>query len=295
MTAPNQKLAYRIIDATLRSVLRLAPPSRLAQSLALTWGYRFQPRQRTIRLRSGLLFRYERADFIPLLLHYTGTFEPRVIELLSRLVEPGDVVVDVGANIGFHSLESWRATGPRGKVISIEASPHHATALRRNLELNGLPTDNVINVAVGDHDGDVTLGLPTGGNQGMFGINAGTESAFTVRLTRIDDLLATKDLSKLALVKLDIEGSELGALHGARETLRKHQPAILIELNDTALTRCGASSAEVVRFLEEAGYIGWAIADGALRAIVAKEPHECDECIFLHVDDDKNRKKLLRS
>jgi FkbM family methyltransferase len=227
-------------------------------------------------------FYYEGTDFIPLLLHYLGTFEPAVVEQIRRLAKPGDTVLDVGANIGFHTLESWHAVGNMGRVISIEASSKHAAAIRRNLGANNLPTGDVINVAVGDHDGEVTLSLPEGGNQGMFGINAGNDEAFTIPLRRIDDLLC--DLSRLSVIKMDIEGSELWALQGAAKTIRRHKPAILVEINDGALARCGASSAEVVQLLSEFGYAGTVINGGA--RVRGTEPHECDECLFLPVDGD---------
>src|SRR5205814_1997897 len=161
----------------------------------------------------------------------------RLIEYLKAIAKPGSTVLDVGANIGFHTLEAWRAVGNTGRVISIEASPAHADAVRRNLETNDFPTGEIINVAVGARDGEVSLGLPEGGNEGMFGINAGPEKAFSVPLRRIDDLLDARGVDRLDLIKIDIEGSELEALRGATRTLSSHQPAILIELNDVALQR----------------------------------------------------------
>jgi FkbM family methyltransferase len=269
-------LAYRAVDAVLRMLLPKAP-QELAERVALQWGYRFRPRPRIVRLRSGMRFNFERVDHIPLLLHYAGTFEPQVIALLGKLVKPGDIVLDVGANIGFHTLEAWRAVGSQGRVISIEASSDHADAVKRNLELNRLPTRDVHNIAVGDYEGEVKLGLPAGGNQGMFGINAGDGEAFSVPMKRIDDVI---DVPRLALIKMDIEGSELGALRGAEQTIRKYKPAILMELNDEALKRCGASSYDVVSFLRMLGYGGSVIGRKGLRPIQATDVHECDECLF---------------
>src|SRR5439155_12428729 len=103
--------------------------------------------------------------------------------------------------------------------------PEHAAAIRRNLEANGLPVNDVLNVAVGDQDGQITLARPSGGNEGMFGVNAGTEDVFSAPLRRIDGLVESAGLSRLDLIKMDIEGSELSALRGAIETLRSHRPA----------------------------------------------------------------------
>lgn len=276
MTAHHQKFLYRAVDRALRAALRRLPLSPKTQEAALWWGYQYRPPARIIQLRSGMNFNYEAVDFIPLMLHYTGTFEPQVIAVLRDLLKPGDTVLDVGANIGFHTLECWRSVGKEGRVISIEAIPDHAQAILQNLKQNDLPTDFIINVAVGDHDGEVSLGMPIGGNQGMFGIGAGI-SEFTVPMRRIDDLLC--DVCSIALIKMDIEGSELGALRGASETIRIHRPAIVIELNDPALARCGATSRQVVNFLTTAGYRGQTITRDGLRPL--GEEHECDECLFL--------------
>ena len=292
MTAPNDKVAYRFVDAALRFALRRLPNSSVTRKAALSWGYQYRPRPRTVRLRSGLRFNFEGVDYIPLMLYYTGIFEPRLVDYLKRIVRPGDTVLDVGANIGFHTLESWRAVGPGGRVISIEASPAHTAAVRKNLETNGLPAGDVINVAVGDRDGEVDLGLPSGGNLGMFGINAGSEAAFSIPMRRIDDLLASASVSRLSLVKMDIEGSELGALRGAAGTLAKHRPALLIELNDEALGRCDASSADVVGFLNEAGYEGWVIGDDGTRRVRPGMTHDCDECLFLPTEAKELRGRL---
>lgn len=279
--AQQDRLSFRAVDAMLRVVLRVLPTSSLSERIALEWGYRYRPLPRIVKLRSGARFHFDRVDFIPLLLYYTGVFEPGMLRYLRALLKPGDVVVDVGANVGFHTLECWNVVGPNGQVISIEASPDHVESIRRNLRTNDYPDDNVLNVAVGDSDGEASLGLPEGGNQGMFGINAGSGGAFNIALRRIDDLLKGHQLSSLAVIKMDIEGSELSALRGASDILRRLHPAILIELNATALARCGASPSDVVRLLEDHCYQGWVIGRGHAQPIIAGMAHDCDECLFL--------------
>jgi FkbM family methyltransferase len=231
-------------------------------------------------------------DFIPLLLYYTGVFEPGMLGYLRSILRAGDTALDVGANIGVHTLECWRAVGLSGRVISVEASPSHADSVRCNLKANSYPFDFVLNVAVGDHDGEVSLGLPEGGNQGMFGVNAGNGDAFTVTLRRLDDLLEPFALSSLALVKMDIEGSELAALRGASKTIARLRPAMLIELNELALARCEASAREVVEFLADLDYDGWIVGDGHPRPITPEMPHQCDECLFLPREADQLRVRL---
>ena len=275
MTEHNQNPAYRLADIAIRAVLKVLPVTKKTEGAALWWGYRFKPAPRTVSLRSGMRFRYQDADFIPLLLYYLGTFEPHVIKVIRSHLKPGDIALDVGANVGFHTLECWKRVGKQGRVISIEAMPVHANLVKRNLQENGLPSTNVINVAVGDHDGEVTIGLPDGGNAGMFGVNAGS-SGTAVPLRRIDDLL---DVTSLALIKMDIEGSELDALKGAEQTIRRHKPVIVIELNETALARCGATSNAVIEHLNSLGYFGKPIENDLIKS----EDADCIEWVFLPV------------
>jgi FkbM family methyltransferase len=292
MGLEKRSALYRSIDTLLMAVLRRLPSSSLTRAAALNWGYRFRPEPREITLRSGLKLLYDEPDYIPLLLYYTGAFEPHVVDHFRSILGPGDTVLDVGANIGSHTLELWNIVGRGGRVISVEASPLHSESVKRNLALNELPVDDVVNVAVGDRQGEACLGLPASGNKGMFGINAGPEGSFQVAMTRIDDLLAARRITDLALIKMDIEGSEHDALRGAADSLSRYRPALVVELNDVALQRCGSSSAEVVSFLEGAGYRGWIISSRAPQPIRAAMTHECDECLFVPIEAKQLWKKM---
>lgn len=293
----NQIGAYRMIDAVLRSCLRTLPPWQWAEHTALWWGYRFRPAPTRVRLRSGASIGFSAPDYLQLLIYYQGVFEPHCLPYLKLCAEHGDTVVDVGANIGFYTLESALAVGSAGRVISIEAAPPIFEALAKNVAANEFRQVRLVKTAVSDVAGEAVLALPRGDNLGMFtlGTVESTES-YHVSLRPLDDVLEETGLDSLALIKIDIEGSEYRALRGAARTIGRYKPAILIELNESALFRCGSSAAEVRRHLEDAGYAGWVIGRQGLRSLpAAAAAHHCDECLFVHSDDQRRLEKLHAS
>lgn len=288
----NDYPLYRCVDAALRFALRLLPVRDWTERIALWWGYRFKPAACAAKLRCGAFIHLNPTDYLQLLIYYQGTFEAHCLPYLRGCATRGGTVIDVGANIGFHTLESALLVGPSGRVIAIEAAPPHADALRRSLELNAMRNVVVVEAAVGERTGEALLALPSSGNLGMFTLGpvSGSE-AYTVALRTLDDILSAQPPSPIDLIKIDIEGSELAALRGAARTLRTHQPAVLIELNESALRRCGASSQQVKTLLRKAGYRGWLIGRRTTRPILDDAaPHECDECLFIHQD----RRSLMR-
>lgn len=276
MTAKNDVVGYRAADTVLRAVLRCVPLSSATESIALWWGYKFRPKPRVVRLRSGALIKITHIDHLQLLLYYFGTFEPRSLSVMCEHVKSGDTILDVGANIGLFTIEGAKAVGQSGQVISIEAAPQHAKSVKESVSLNGMTNVDVVSVAVGDADGTATLTLPRNTNFGMFTLGKidGDES-FDVPVRRIDDILAGR---KVDFIKMDIEGSEYRALVGAEKTL-KSRPPILIELNEAALNACGSSARQVKEFLFDRGYKGKIIGQG--EAITLDQIHACDECLFV--------------
>ncbi|WFU18786.1 FkbM family methyltransferase [Bradyrhizobium sp. CB3481] len=218
-----------------------------------------------------------------MLIYYLGTFEPYCLPFLRGCVSKGGTIVDVGANIGFYTLEAAAAVGSSGHVVAIEAAPSHANALRQNVELNGLQNVSIIESAVGHAHGEATLSRADEDNLGMFSLGgAGGVESHTVTVRTIDELLEERGVHSVDLIKMDIEGSEYSALLGADRILRTLRPAILVELNESALRRCGSSSSEVLGLLHGLNYLGWKIDRDSTEPLGDHDEVDCIECIFLH-------------
>jgi FkbM family methyltransferase len=284
----NEIWAYQVVDTVLRRGLRVLPAWQWTGRLALWWGYRFKPAAGVVRLRSGARIGVSATDYLQLLIYYQGTFEPHCLPYLRICARKGDTVVDVGANIGFYTLESALAVGEAGRVIAIEAAPPHIETLRKNVRLNAMNCVSLVDTAVSDAVDEATLALPKGDNLGMFTLGrVESDEAYRVALRPLDDVLDEQRIDSLALIKMDIEGSEYRALRGAARTLAKYKPALLLELNEFALSRCGSSAQEVRALLHEAGYRGWVIGRRRLRPLAAAQARQdCDECLFVHRDSE---------
>jgi len=159
-------------------------------------------------------------------------FERPEEDVTVRLLRPGDQVVDIGANIGYHALRWAQHVGPGGMVFAVEPVPPNHQALAANLALNpGLEVE-AHQLAFGDRSGSLTLssdrpGVTSGSYSAM---NSGS-GGFMVRQQTVDEWAIGRDLSRLRLVKIDVEGWEAMVLDGATETITKLRPHLMLEWN----------------------------------------------------------------
>jgi FkbM family methyltransferase len=178
-----------------------------------------------------------------------GSLEPSVQEALRRIVRPGAVVYDVGANLGFFSLLAARLAGDDGVVEAFEPVPASAAALRRNAQLNAFTSVRVHEVAVADGDRTGTLlvtGQPSCSHLADRGRHPDTRAEIRVPVVALDTLVARGDLRAPDVVKIDVEGSELAVVAGMREILRRSRPVLVCELH--------ATNREFAALMADAGY-----------------------------------------
>lgn len=200
-----------------------------------------------VRGRHGV-FVYNRHDvYIGRSLREYGEFSEQEEAFLRQLIRPGDVIVEVGANIGTHTVPLARQVGPTGIVFAFEPQPVVYQTLCANVALNSLSNVECCAMAVGDHAGDI--GLPSvdyDASNNFGGISLSPDAAGRrVPLVRLDDML---ELSKLRLLKIDVEGMEKPVLDGARETILRHRPALYVE-NDRI-----EQSPTLIETIQQLGY-----------------------------------------
>ncbi len=165
-----------------------------------------------------------------------GTLEPPVQEALRRLLAPGDVFYDIGANVGFFTLVGARLVGPSGRVVAFEPVPWCARAVGRNIELNGFEHAQIQQRAVGAADGSARLlvvGEASWSHLESTGRHADVRDEIDVEVVSLDSLVAAGAIAPPDVLKIDTEGAELQVIEGARETIARHRPAIVCELHDT--------------------------------------------------------------
>lgn len=188
-----------------------------------------------------------------------GAFDPNEFAFLETFLQPGMVFVDGGAHEGVYSLFAALRTAPGGRVIAFEPSDRERSAWKANMELNHCQA-MLIDAALGQADGEATLivaqGQRSGHNTlGSFvweGVREARRERVTLRsLDRVADELG---LTRLDLLKLDIEGAETAALRGAARVLREFRPVLLLEVSPRSLAAQGSSREELLALLDESGY-----------------------------------------
>lgn len=173
-----------------------------------------------------------------------GTTEPEQQIWLRQNICEGDVVYDVGANVGFFALICAKLTGCSGRVEAFEPNPNCATSCRYNFALNDFGHATVHDIAVSDSNGVISFEVPKDSTAlGHITLDDGSARnearlSFQVRATRLDDYVDERKLLPPDLMLIDVEGHELSVLKGAVETIKKHLPIINCEvhwLGDTFL------------------------------------------------------------
>lgn len=179
-----------------------------------------------------------------------------LVRLLMRLWKPGDVFVDIGANIGVFSLMAAKRLGDDGMVHAFEPVSQSFERLKANLALNPHLRIVAHRVGLSDHGGTATIYVPLHNNLGMASLHPFDDPAKTesIALSTLDEQVAVLGLARIDIVKIDVEGHELSVLKGGRQSLERFRPVVASELAVNHLRRAGVSPEAVVAFMSELGY-----------------------------------------
>ena len=148
------------------------------------------------------------------------------ITLINSLINKGDTILDVGANIGLMTIPFSKMVGDGGKVISYEPQPEIYYILCGNIAINNLYNVTANNVAVGSNKNPVYLPKIDYTKSNNFGgISLLNKGEIEVNQIMLDDL----SFDRLNLIKIDVETMELNVLRGAYYTIKKHRPFLYVE------------------------------------------------------------------
>jgi FkbM family methyltransferase len=175
-----------------------------------------------------------------------GEFSEGEVELFRQMVRPGDVILDVGANIGVHTVFFAAATGPKGAVLAFEPQRLIFQTLCANIALNNFLNVWCMNVALGDAPGSIRVPTLNPAMRNNFGgLSLGSYSQGDhVEVIRLDSL----QLGSCRLIKIDVEGMELQVLRGATGLIERFRPALYVENDRTE------HSAELIRYIDSLDY-----------------------------------------
>lgn len=156
-----------------------------------------------------------------------GVYEPDKVHLIRELLQPGMSFVDVGANKGYFSLLAASILGTSERIVAVEPEPTNYYWLRRTLCSDRYPEVSVVQAAVGSAPGKGHLYL--GEKSGWHSlIRSGDRQHIEVNLTTLDELTHHSGLETVDMIKIDVEGSELEVLQGARGTIERNSSVVVL-------------------------------------------------------------------
>lgn len=162
-----------------------------------------------------------------------GNYEKETFNEIRNSLFNGDVFIDGGANIGFYSILSSKFVGPKGKVISFEPTSTCYNYLLKNIKINKKKNIFPIKKAISNKNSTVFFNISENSEENSIVKNSNKkDNIVKIKATSIDSYCKNKKIKKVDLIKLDIEGQELQALKGSRETIIKNKNIkIIFELN----------------------------------------------------------------
>ena len=200
---------------------------------------------------------------------FFAAYEPDEVAVLERYLRPGDVFVDVGANIGYLTAVGASLVGPGGEVHSFEPVPAYHARLRALCDANAGYKIRANAIALGESEGTAEIAQSTDGNIGwnsmVPGMLAGEGHArHKVPVQRLDAYLAERGVARVALIKVDAEGYELPILRGASGFLEsaRPRPPILCEVAPGAYPLLGSKVGDLFEYLGRFGYAGFDVENG---------------------------------
>lgn len=208
------------------------------------------------RTQLGQQFLVRPNDFVENRLCFFGIWEPRITALFRKAIRPSDVVIDVGANIGYYASLASQLVGPSGQVFAVEASSMIRKRLEFNLNLNAAENVTVLPYAAWNKSGTATLHIASNNRGGSSLCEmANRESDETVQLSRLDDLIPESVIPRIRMIKIDVEGAEHHALQGLSKIFESNRDCVVVcEIDATNIDRLGGSAKDIFQLLREYGY-----------------------------------------
>jgi len=182
---------------------------------------------------------------------YLQQFEPEVRAAIRRITKPGMTVLDIGANIGAHTLLFSSLVGPTGRVVAFEPTDFAYAKLERNVSLNrGLPVE-LARVALADR----TTSQEQVDFRASWQTNGGrTNGVSTVDMVRLDEWAETHALQRVDVIKLDVDGYEYPVIAGGLGTIARTRPTFIIEATGFHFSDATRNPFETLRALD---YLFW--------------------------------------
>jgi FkbM family methyltransferase len=244
-----------------------------------------------IELKCGTIIRVDRRHPQWNVMASRGYHELGTERFLASYLQEGDVVVDVGSHIGMFAAVAAKLVGTAGHVYTFDIDEINFRELKKTIARNDLHNIQPEFVALGDHVGEIEFVRPVG-SWGAF-ITRGTNTTLPIsgnrsgkivrgrcQSTTLDEYFGKFPISRLDLIKLDIDGPELAVLKGGLNTLQRYSPALIVEVSEFTISY-GFSIEEVLEFILDLGYTLHASVNVEDRVVPVYDPTNIIQQIML--------------
>ena len=212
--------------------------------------------------RDGLNWRLDLGEGIDFAIYLLGAFERGTQKQYGQILKPGDVALDIGANIGAHTLPIARCVGPSGQVHAFEPTVFAFAKLEANIARNPKLGERITAgqtlLSDGGEDAPPTTiasSWPLDGGRGGHPLHGGHEKPTEgAKAKTLDSYVAQAGLERIDFIKLDVDGNECQVLRGGQETLRRFRPPIILELAPYVFSHGENSFEAFVELLRGANY-----------------------------------------
>jgi len=183
---------------------------------------------------------------------YTGNYEASLKKIFRSLIKDGDHVLDIGANIGFHTLYFAELVGSTGTVTAFEPVPKNYNELSTNIEINGVQSIIAKNIALGIINETITIRADDNSNNpGAYNL-FDKEGNVTIECRIGDEVVV--DNEKIDFIKIDVEGYEAFVINGLQKTISKHKPVIIFEYDNNYHKKTNLPEDHIFTTLNRLGY-----------------------------------------
>ncbi len=179
------------------------------------------------------------------IIYQRGVYELGTLSVLQSFLKQGDVFVDVGANIGFLSLAGAYKVGKTGKVYAFEPVPETFEILKFNKSINEFNQIQLYQLALGNEEKEGIIYSESENRGGASIINHTSQKGMAIKVKRFDDLNISE---KISVIKIDVEGFEFEVLKGAKNTIKRHKPSLIIEYSKMRIN--SAKDLEIFNWLK---------------------------------------------
>ena len=237
-----------------------------------------RPIRSVVDYDDGLLFHCDTQSFLEWYIFFYGAVRPEVSRLINRMLRPGQVAIDIGANVGMHSVIMANRVGPTGHVVVFEPDPHPMGRLRRNMALNGIDWVTTVEAAVSARSETRTFYLHDDtignfANASLVAANVGKQTASVeMQVVSIDEWMRDNPLPRVDVVKLLAQGEEYNALQGMRGLIERDRPKIFFLYEPSYWHRQDLELMDAVKFFAGHGYGVQEVEFRSRREVVGEIP-----------------------